>query len=236
MGGKFKVSFYVRSLPAGIFRGADGYEDTLQYTGVTSTQTQDTVDQTAWPSCVKKTGGEFSPGQVHAACSLSAGGAPSLYLGKIATFEFTCAADGTVTLRAGNGLTDVLDDAGRFYAESTDESLTVNCVPPQSYPGDTDGDGCPDMREAGPSPYSGGQRNFLNSYDYFNPTHDGQNRIDDILAVVDQYFVDQGNPSYTAGTDRTLIGSNAWTLGPPDGKQRVDDILNALHQYFHDCS
>ena len=62
-----------------------------------------------------------------------------------------------------------------------------------------------------------------------------QNRIDDILAVVQGYFIDSGNPSYNSDTDRTLVGPNAWNLGPPNGQQRVDDILNMLHQYFHDC-
>ena len=112
-----------------------------------------------------------------------------------------------------------------------------------------DADGCPDEREqqtAAGSETSGGRRDYFNDWDYFNPTHDGQNRIDDVLAVVEQYFKDEflpsppnppgaPNPAYTAQTDRTTIGPDRWDLGPPDGQQRMDDILSSLAQYFHDC-
>jgi len=113
---------------------------------------------------------------------------------------------------------------------------------------DTDGDGCPDVKEQQTAPgsqVSGGLRDYLNPWDYLNPTHDGLNRVDDILAVVTQYFDDDydaspGLPPYAPGydvdTDRTSLGPNVWNLGPPNGLQRVDDILHAVHQYFHDCS
>ena len=68
-----------------------------------------------------------------------------------------------------------------------------------------------------------------------NPTADGMNRVDDVLAVVGQYFIDEGETGYTTATDRTYIGPHAWILGAPDGKQRVDDIIAALSQYFADC-
>jgi hypothetical protein len=104
---------------------------------------------------------------------------------------------------------------------------------------DDDNDGCPDVRElvTGPGAQNlGGNRDPLNPNDYFNPTHDGKNRIDDILLVLHQYHIDQGNPNYRLDTDRTLVGPNAWNLGPPDGKQRIDDVLNIVHQYYHDCA
>jgi hypothetical protein len=49
--------------------------------------------------------------------------------------------------------------------------------------------------------------------------------VDDILAVVNQYFMDDppGVPDMRSNTDRTaIIGGNPQNLGPPDGKQRVD--------------
>jgi hypothetical protein len=113
---------------------------------------------------------------------------------------------------------------------------------------DTDGDGCRDTREmqaSAASETSGGLRDAKNPYDYFNPTHDGLNRLDDVLAVVQAYFKDDtdanpGLPPYAVGydpdTDRTPIGPNAWNLGPPNGFQRVDDILAIIAQFFHDCS
>jgi hypothetical protein len=132
----------------------------------------------------------------------------------------------------GDGLTD--------YQEVV--TYGTNCAVP-----DTDGDGCTDYREVQTAPgseLSGGRRDPNLPWDYFNPSHDLKNRVDDILLVVSQYFKDDpdatpGFPPFTPGynqdTDRTLVGPNQWNLGPPNGLQRVDDILNQVKQYFHDC-
>jgi hypothetical protein len=112
---------------------------------------------------------------------------------------------------------------------------------------DHDNDGCTEGQELGPNKLTGGQRDPLNPYDYFNPTHDGKVRVDDILLVVQAYFKDDtdgnpGLPPYTAGynpdTDRLLpMGApHNWSLQGPNGQQRVDDIVNIVKQYFHDCS
>jgi len=127
----------------------------------------------------------------------------------------------------------------------------MQLIPGQDY----DGDGCPNEEELGPSQTAGGLRDPLNPWDYFNPSHDGQNRVDDILLVVNQYFDDDNDenpglppyvPGYNPDTDRRGPPSamdepdpdrrEAWDLGPPNGQQRVDDILNSVKQYFHDCS
>ena len=106
---------------------------------------------------------------------------------------------------------------------------------------DTDGDGCPDVNEKQTAPGSeatGGLRDYLNPYDYFDPTQDGQVRMNDILAVVDQYSLDDppGRIDYTSLTDRTAIpGGDPWDLGPPNGQQRADDVLAVVKQYSHDC-
>jgi len=112
---------------------------------------------------------------------------------------------------------------------------------------DSDGDGCADAREQQTSmgsELSGGRRNPNNPNDYFNPSGDLKNRVDDILLTVLQYFMDDldGNPGlppyfpgYTPVTDRTLKGPDLWRTGPPNGLQRVDDILNSVNSYFHDC-
>jgi len=110
---------------------------------------------------------------------------------------------------------------------------------------DSDVDGCQDVKEqqtAIGSELSGGRRSPKYQWDYFNPTGDGENRVDDVLAVVDQYYMDDSDgvppfePGYTQATDRTLDGPNDWNTGPPNGLQRVDDILNIVKQYFHDCA
>jgi alpha-tubulin suppressor-like RCC1 family protein len=104
---------------------------------------------------------------------------------------------------------------------------------------DSDGDGCPDDREVQAAPgseTSGGLRNPKNPFDYFNPTADGENRIDDVLMVIGKYYVDFGQVGYTYSTDRTALGPNQWNVGPPNLAHRVDDVLAIIYQYFHDCS
>jgi hypothetical protein len=126
------------------------------------------------------------------------------------------------------------------YAQLSDSqtaSGVINAAPGAQ--SDFDNDRCPNPRELVTGvgvEVSGGNRDPKNPWDYFNPSYDGQNRVDDILLVVDQYFIDEGNPNYTIDTDRTLTGPNAWNLGTPNGLQRVDDILNSVYQYFHDCA
>ena len=100
---------------------------------------------------------------------------------------------------------------------------------------DFDGDGCTNGQEFGTDPGLGGRRNPLSPWDYMDPTGDGMNRIDDVLAVIGRYHIDAGNPDYREATDRTAVGPYPWSLGPPNGEQRIDDVLNALTQYFHDC-
>ena len=100
---------------------------------------------------------------------------------------------------------------------------------------DLDGDGCPDASENLASPADGGMRDYLNPWDYFNPSGDGLNRVDDILDVVTQFFVNFPAAGYTTTTDRSPLGPGAWNLGPPDGLQGTFDILASVYQFFHDC-
>lgn len=153
---------------------------------------------------------------------------------------------------SGLGLSLALDALGNpvtsylFFTPPDSDLHVAHCATPTCAT-DTDGDSCADITERSVGPNSeltGGRRDAKNSYDYFNPTKDGQNRVDDVLEVLNQYFVDDtdgnpGEPPFTAGyspqTDRTLLGPNPWNLGPPNGQHRVDDILHAVHSYFHDC-
>jgi hypothetical protein len=104
---------------------------------------------------------------------------------------------------------------------------------------DSDGDGCPDQVELTNAQGSGGLRDPLNRWDFFNPEKVNtphKQTVADILKVNAQYGKNQGNALYTIDTDRTaIIGGNVWTLGPPDGQQTVADILAANKQYNHNC-
>lgn len=84
---------------------------------------------------------------------------------------------------------------------------------------------------------AGGQRDPDNPWDYFNPTADGENRVDDILAVLGRYFHRAGTGSlYSDRYDRTYEGPNEWNLGAASGQILIDDVINALNSYFHDCA
>jgi lysophospholipase L1-like esterase len=100
---------------------------------------------------------------------------------------------------------------------------------------DSDGDGCGDGGEFGPRAMEGGRRDPTNPWDYFNPTRDGQNRIDDLLAVVRRYYHQEGDLEYDVRYDRSYVGPNAWNLGPPDGRILVHDIVHAMSSFYHDC-
>ncbi len=107
-------------------------------------------------------------------------------------------------------------------------------------PVDTDGDGCPDASEQQTDPgteTSGGLRDHLNPWDYFNPTHDGINRTDDITRIVQHYgHDDNGDPLYSTEYDRTaLMGGYPWQFDAPDGIIRTADISAAVRSYGHDC-
>ena len=230
-----------------------GYDARLDYIGVTSAETPASVTQ-VWPDCVAPAN-TFLPGSIRTGCANAGGPQQSTYEGLLVNVEFTCTMSGFVFLEHGTSGTALSDDGVPFSYyedEGTDESLLIDCVTPQGYPADNDGDTCPDAREqqtAAGSELSGGRRNFLKPWDYFNPTHDGLNRIDDILAVLNKGFIDDDDanpgqppyePGYTPDTDRSAFGPdfgpNVWNLGPPNGQHRIDDVLNMVKHYFHDCS
>jgi hypothetical protein len=64
--------------------------------------------------------------------------------------------------------------------------------------------------------------------------NDGENRIDDVTAVINNYRAD--DPPATNKYDRTgIAGANDWNLGPPNGLIRIDDVTAIIAQNRHDC-
>ncbi len=158
-------------------------------------------------------------------------------------------ATATVDLHTGHGwvlihqgITSMADcNDGPPFADGIEGYVPIDLVrqTKDAVKRDSDSDRCADRKELANNQATGGLRDPSNHYDYFNPSKDGLNRVDDILAVVNQYFMDDpiGMPDLKSQTDRTaLTGGNPWNLGPPNGQQRVDDILASVKQYFHDCN
>ena len=123
------------------------------------------------------------------------------------------------------------------------DTLTINCsdVPAkQPFPGDTDGDGCPDERENLPesSALQGGGRDWLDPYDFYDVNGDGVvDLFNDILGVISHYSLD-GNPPYEAAYDRgPTTGPNAWNMTEPDGIiDLFTDILGVIAQHSTNCN
>jgi hypothetical protein len=228
-GPPFDVNVYLNSVAPGT--AYEGFQFQLDYTGVTP----QSVNMFYWPSC-SLTGTAYPPNQVLSGCAVGVGGAPSTYTGRMATARFSCSGSGTITLQHGNDKTLIATPDFLYEPEGTSESISINCIAPQALPGDTDGDGCPDMREQGINAMMGGARSFVNEWDFFDPTGDGVHRVDDITMVKMLYGMDEGmSPYYSDEVDRTLAGPNAWNLGPPDGMVRIADITHAVKSYGHDC-
>jgi len=247
-GQSFSVDVLATQPPA---MGYTGYEVALQYSGVISLLNQPGTQENRWPPCQPAYASEnkAQPNVYVLACKSGLTPDASTYTGALANVTFVCKQAGTAQIDLVGGPTSFysrLPIGGQpmlVYLKGLSKGgkevgdyLLVSCMSKRAAPADTDGDGCTDQQENGPDEYLGGRRNFLNRWDYFNPTRDKQNRIDDILAVVDHYAHDVGDPLYDFQSDRTFWGPNRWNLGPPDGKIRVDDILEAIGQYHHDCA
>jgi hypothetical protein len=268
IGVPFALTLESAGLPAA---GYIGFQTEAYLGGLASKPRASCGAEVVWPdrgSCASNSG---PAGQVlHAA--ISSGGLPSTYQGGVVQIDVTCPTAGTfdVALAAWPSSID-----GAAYYGPTFETISVEVEGQRAFDtdgdtttdavldvadgvsivcvdADTDEDGCPNTNElqtAIGSENSGGRRSPLNRYDYFNPTHDGLNRVDDVLKVADRFFYDDndanpGLPPYTTGydpdTDRTddpAYGpEQPWRLLGPNGLQRVDDILHQVKQFFHDCA
>ena len=70
------------------------------------------------------------------------------------------------------------------------EAIKLGPPPKLAKPGDTDGDGCPDAHENGPDSSKGGQRDYLDPWDYYDVSQPRDGIIDlpnDILGVILQF-------------------------------------------------
>jgi len=129
------------------------------------------------------------------------------------------------------------------------DTFTIYAAPPpQPAPADTDADGCSDESEAGASEATGGHRDYLSPWDFYDTN--GDRAIDlfgDIFSVAYAFGLQSGDPGYDQSLDRTAPLSAAqepdptkredWDLGPPDGSiDLFTDIFGVAYQFGHTCS
>ncbi len=172
----------------------------------------------------------------------------STYIGSLFEFQMACpgapSSQTTIDLLAldpkdGTGVGTRFSEPGTKFQDVPKLSpLTINCVgtPKLPYPGDTDGDGCPDVRESLPKSQvaNGGGRDYLNPWDWYDVNQDGViDLLNDILGVI-QHYSPQGGPPYDIVFDRGPVppGANPWQMTAPDGViDLLNDILGVLRQY-----
>ena len=126
---------------------------------------------------------------------------------------------------------------------------------------DTDGDGCSDGDEFAPNPFTGGQRDPNNYWDFYDvPTMDGGRDGNialptDILGLIRRLgsndrnglapvnrYSDPALPladetSYHPAFDRSPAppGAPRYAVGPPDGMINLIDLLGMFWQYGTRC-
>jgi hypothetical protein len=252
--GTFSVDVHTDAGPP---NGFLGYQVVLQYSGNINMVDQGGLAENRWPRCShpgleqSSAASTGAPGRYTLGCAAGVSAAPQTYSGALANVHFTCKGSGTglISILGGGGSMvsfyhrpsingNRIFLAGDGYAgQQMADAVVVECGGGSVglAGADTDGDGCSDAREGGSNERAGGLRDELNPWDFFDPTGDSKHRVDDIIAVLGAYLVDEGAAGYSQSTDRTMLGPNTWNLGPPNGLVRVDDIVSALRLYFHDC-
>lgn len=143
------------------------------------------------------------------------------------------------------GTTNGLTMSGIFFTDLFGEETTfTGTIEKQPGPGDTDKDGCSDERENGPDETLGGQRGYLNAYDFYDvagfaggPKDQIIDLPNDILAVI-LHHSPEGNPPYDVAFDRgPSSGPNPWNMTKPDGVIDLpNDILGVILQFGHSCA
>ena len=131
---------------------------------------------------------------------------------------------------------------------------------------DSDGDWCPDVREAGPDHRTGGQRSANNPYDFFDVpapvllpgsvsgTPDRVISIRDVIAILAYVGTSAQHPTTPNGAGATYgsdlnnnglqdgreydrsSGAAPWAPGPPDGAVSIGDAIIALNSVGDNCN
>ena len=118
--GVFKANLYLMS-NGGL--AAAGISAHVLYTGVTTDERGDSV----WDGCTFEAVGT-GPGYENTGCVIGLTPAqPMQFVGLVATFTFTCSADGSVAIGHGEGETAILNDVPQEHREAGADMLTIDC-------------------------------------------------------------------------------------------------------------
>ena len=238
--------------------GYSAFKVVVQYQGNITLIPQPDLGESKAPKC--NIGSDsVSPGRYVLSCKIIAPGSGNLttYSDAIANVQFACnggpaqvdivagaGENGSSYTQPGTGepggpVVIPLDSAPKGNKLVAD-SVHINCNPaPEKLPepGDTDGDGCSDQRENGPDKTLGGQRDYLNPWDFYDINGDGIiDLFTDTLGVILHYSLD-GSPPYDASFDRgPSAGPNPWNMTAPNGViDLFTDILGVISQPGHEC-
>ena len=163
------------------------------------------------------------------------------FVGRVAQLELVCQnhSPGNIEIRVPGA------DDGSAFLEGTPKikteikptlaSAVIICLDPAL---DSDRDGCSNSRELDTDETTGGLRNPLNPWDFYDVDKNRQITLfGDILGVIFHYSLD-GTPPYDAAYDRgPTAGPNPWNMTAPDGVINLfTDILGVIKQYGHDCT
>ena len=125
------------------------------------------------------------------------------------------------------------------------DTITMHCIAKSA--GDTDGDGCSDATENGSDPAQGGDRDWLNPWDFYDVAGPGGSNVpdgvgdlpNDSMQVAAHYAPlgyppNQGYEQY----DRGPAAGLSWVdTQPPDGVIDLpNDLLGLIQQFGHSCA
>lgn len=165
--------------------------------------------------------------------------------GLLASVTFTTSCDGgttALTLSEADLGTPLGANIPKQTAGST---ILLVDEPCGSASPDSDLDGCSDASEVASDPMSGGLRNPLSFWDFFDPNRDRSVSGLDFFGVLGRFNATgdpatdplsgpSPAPAYHAAFDRSAV-ANAFS-GPPDGTVSGIDFFLILAQFNHDCS
>lgn len=99
---------------------------------------------------------------------------------------------------------------------------------------DTDGDGCADGEETQPNEFTGGDRDPLSPYDFYDVN--GTKRIDGADIGLVRFNFNSGGPTPPEDViyDRSA-GAHPWAPGPPNNMINAQDIGLVRSSFNHNC-